>query len=595
MAQTMTMMVPPPPTLPTDIAAAVGKRKKKPKRPQGGEEQVALLQSEDIPFCMPVPVGKSKGIPSDTPQMDWMIHKFKTMPCRVQVSASSHDHRCCPYYHSDRDKRRVVFAADSSLAYLGEPCPNRFDDSRACAMGDACGSCHSTAELLYHPDLFKKRLCHQFRRCPRGKYCAFAHARQELLVPNFTELEETEPTEEFIAHRFKTQWCPIGGPHDWESCVYAHTYRDWRRAPILGYSSHPCPRWSNSIVRGSPELEYENRCPHGFACPLSHGAKEQLYHPHFYKTSPCSDPNCRRGPLCAFTHGEEDAGKFKNEDNAAKVARKPIPEAEQILSQYQPTYATPPMYHALEDAPKAGNTKAKRNRGGGRGVGRERENSGSILSTTASESYDAPTLSSMPVAPQGFPSNEVLYTAPYPPYMWMPMATGNSVPTQMPDTPQMFWSTQPQLPPHAYGMPPMMTHQMEQLTLPMSPASTAQSAAATMNGLEVSPQNMIAASRPRDFFMPEVPQMQDLSAMSSQNFVDLSAWRNQKCPLLQAPGSSKVREGSTGWRTLSSFGSMPPSAGQSQTTTPRTQEKPDSTVSTGESNPSSGGGHQPRI
>ena len=179
------------------------------------------------------------------------------------------------------DLRRPVFLEGGGLAYQGEPCTKQFDDSRTCSHGDACNLCHSTAELLYHPHFFRKRLCHQARRCPRSRFCAFAHDRQELLVPHFLEQEEAQPTEEFIAYRFKTQWCPVGGPHDWENCVYAHTYRDWRRVPIIGYTSHPCPRWTNSVASGSPEITYSQRCPHGMACPLAHGAKEQLYHPQF--------------------------------------------------------------------------------------------------------------------------------------------------------------------------------------------------------------------------------------------------------------------------------------------------------------------------
>ena len=31
------------------------------------------------------------------------------------------------------------------------------------------------------------------------------------------------------------------------------------------------------------------RCPHGALCPYAHGSKEQLYHPSYYKTMPCSD------------------------------------------------------------------------------------------------------------------------------------------------------------------------------------------------------------------------------------------------------------------------------------------------------------------
>mmetsp|Transcript_31025 Transcript_31025/g.56385 ORF Transcript_31025/g.56385 Transcript_31025/m.56385 type:complete len:756 (+) Transcript_31025:95-2362(+) len=300
--------------------------------------------------------GKRSSGPQDSEQQqaqnEKMIREFKTIPCGLEGSMSSHDHRCCPFYHSERDRRRLVIVDGAPASYSAEPCSDQFDDPRVCPRGDACGFCHSTAELLYHPDFFRKRLCHQAKRCPRGRFCAFAHSRQELLVPHFSEVEETEPTEDFITWRFKTQWCPIGGPHDWENCVYAHTYRDWRRVPSLGYSSRPCPHWVQSVTTGPPELSYEHRCPRGMGCPLAHGAKEQLYHPQFYKTSPCSEANCKRGALCAFTHGAYDLRRPRT-DEAGNAVREPILEAVELLGQNQPTFWSPPKYHALEDPPKS--------------------------------------------------------------------------------------------------------------------------------------------------------------------------------------------------------------------------------------------------
>lgn len=174
-------------------------------------------------------------------------------------------------------------------------------------------------------------------------------------MPHFGEAEEADPSEEFIAHRFKTQWCPIGGPHDWENCVYAHTYRDWRRTPLIGYSSRPCPQWTRSIANGSPELNYDDRCPRGMACPLAHGSKEQLYHPQFYKTSPCSETFCKRGALCAFTHGPHDTRHPGQEEDNAQSAEDHKKNVMELLERYQPTYWNPPKYHQLED-PGRGNS-----------------------------------------------------------------------------------------------------------------------------------------------------------------------------------------------------------------------------------------------
>jgi len=308
-------------------------------------------------------------------QNEKMIREFKTMPCGLEGAMSSHDHRCCPFFHSERDRRRLVLGEGQSRCYNAEPCNEQFDDQRLCSHGDSCGLCHSTAELLYHPDFFRKRLCHQAKRCPRGRFCAFAHTRQELLVPHFTELEELEPSEDFIAWRFKTQWCPIGGPHDWENCVYAHTYRDWRRVPTLGYSSRPCPHWVQSVTKGPAELMYADRCPRGMSCPLAHGAKEQLYHPQFYKTSPCSEGSCKRGTLCAFTHGAYDIRKPRADEQLPSAVREPILQALELLGRSQPTFWSPPRYHAFEEP----NPRSSSGSGHAIKNGRSRGGSGSSL------------------------------------------------------------------------------------------------------------------------------------------------------------------------------------------------------------------------
>jgi uncharacterized membrane protein YgcG len=336
-----------------------------------------------VPAPAPMEAGLTEGKDvSASRSADWMVREFKTVACNLDNNASAHDHRCCPFFHSGRDRRRPLLAnaagGPGGFRYRGEPCGDRFDDDKrvGCARGDNCMFSHSTAEVLYHPEFFRRRLCQQARRCPRGRFCAFAHGRHELLAPHFSPNEESDPSEELIAHRFKTLWCPMGGPHDWESCVYAHTYRDWRRVPLLGYSSHPCPRWTSSVANGSAELTYEERCPLGMACPLAHGAKEQFYHPKFYKTRPCSDPNCRRGPLCAFTHGDHDAREPQADDASQRVVRKPIPQAEEILKQYQPTYSSPPMYHTFEDAPRSGGGGGQGGSGAQGGGGGESANGG---------------------------------------------------------------------------------------------------------------------------------------------------------------------------------------------------------------------------
>lgn len=315
-----------------------------------------------------------------------ILLKFKVMPCKHE---GAHDHRCCLFYHTDRDRRRPVFCAEmgewsAMPLYLAEPCNESFDDGKkVCSRGEECIFCHSTVELLYHPEFFRKRLCilAMTSGCPRSHLCAYAHSRSELLTPCFTEEEEKAPSEECVTWNFKTQWCPLGGLHDWDLCMYSHTYRDWRRTPVLGYSSRPCPKWTQSIISGPAEAIYEMRCPNGMACPLAHGAKEQLYHPQFYKTSRCSD-NCKRGPLCAFFHKESDRrqplGAPLAAEDVATAVNYPLPWALQTLNCYQPTFGNPPRYHGLEEqvALKQGKGgkghKQRPNRSGNGGKGAEK-------------------------------------------------------------------------------------------------------------------------------------------------------------------------------------------------------------------------------
>lgn len=166
------------------------------------------------------------------------------------------------------------------------------------ANGDAGGA----------PFRHKQRFCASYpnvSQCRRGAACAFAHTREEVCTPLLTLEEEqhiaTSLTDSFFMFSFKTLWCPIGVQHDWQSCVYAHNYQDARRKVSIGYGPRPCPYWAKKDVGSS----YTQRCPYGLHCPFSHGAKEQLYHPQYFRTVICRDVRmkaCPREELCAFFH-----------------------------------------------------------------------------------------------------------------------------------------------------------------------------------------------------------------------------------------------------------------------------------------------------
>lgn len=289
---------------------------------------------------------------------------FKVFPCKNESHV--HDRKNCPFHHSQRDRRR------QPVTYNAEQCEDHFDLEGdfvcACSNGDSCDKCHNRHELLYHPGIYKQRFCSSYNHleCHRGRFCAFAHTREEIRCDLFTEEEEGAPKSDFFMKKFKTLWCPYGVQHDWHGCLYAHTYQDCRRSPSIGYGSEPCPYWQKDLH----SADYQKRCPFGPRCPYSHGSKEQLYHPAYYKTMPCADYKtkrlCPRSDLCAFFHdlsekrlaiptgGTPATSTPSIECSSAEDSvgtrlydyTKPIPQ--QLMNLLQPNFMRPPLFN-LDD------------------------------------------------------------------------------------------------------------------------------------------------------------------------------------------------------------------------------------------------------
>lgn len=192
----------------------------------------------------------------------------------------------------------------------------------------------STMSCKKHVSQYKKRFCAEFtkvKQCRRGATCGFAHSREELRAPLLSVQEERcEPsamTTEFFMNRYKTLWCPIGVQHDWVTCPYAHSYQDARRPVCLGYGVKLCPHWN----RKQTCADYLQRCPLGLRCPYSHGRKEQLYHPHFFKTAVCREyrrNRCPRSTFCSFFHKgcEQRPAMVDNVNYNEPVPEQNIPE-----------------------------------------------------------------------------------------------------------------------------------------------------------------------------------------------------------------------------------------------------------------------------
>jgi len=67
--------------------------------------------------------------------------------------------------------------------YIPEPCP-QWQKSKSCRMGKNCPLSHGWLEIIYHPLLYKTKLCKSERQggvCTKyGVYCAKAHSRCEI-------------------------------------------------------------------------------------------------------------------------------------------------------------------------------------------------------------------------------------------------------------------------------------------------------------------------------------------------------------------------------------------------------------------------------
>ncbi len=231
--------------------------------------------------------------PVRQPELD--LNAFKTTPCPI---TGPHNQKRCIYYHSANDRRRVP------VCYSVERCQAQKQTGQ-CELGDRCGKSHNAVEQLYHPDRYKKRMCHEYNRrmgeCDYGEYCGFAHSETELKVELLHEMVKDY---DFYMYKFKTEWCPFNHEHNKSICVYAHNWQDYRRKlSNCAYSCELCSNWKHELYIS----DYNEGCANGFTCSLSHGWKEHLFHPHSYKTTACLEPlKCHKGPECPYFHGPGD-------------------------------------------------------------------------------------------------------------------------------------------------------------------------------------------------------------------------------------------------------------------------------------------------
>lgn len=269
--------------------------------------------------------------------------KYKTQLC------NGHDCRgegvCC-FAHGEEDLRAGALQRYSYLALsamsAAEAREARLSSAPDVSQGRGGPQAQGAPQAPAAAAKQKYRFCASYpdvSQCRRGTACNFAHSREEVSAPLLSveeeELSAAHLDAKFFTDKFKTLWCPIGAQHDWQTCVYAHTYQDVRRVPSIGYGMKPCPYW----VKNDTRLSYLQRCPLGLRCPYTHGAKELLYHPKYYRVATCRDvryKGCPRQQLCAFFHqrSERQPARPDDVDYSQPLGRDAVPAewAEHFLS-----------------------------------------------------------------------------------------------------------------------------------------------------------------------------------------------------------------------------------------------------------------------
>jgi len=164
-------------------------------------------------------------------------------------------------------------------------------------------------EEFYHPDKYKAKFCASFiaaldgksMECEYGDFCSFAHSESEISVELIDQFEKDS---DFYMFHFKTVWCPYNETnHQRDQCVYSHNWQDFRRKPQLyNYSREQCPNWGSRSFINS----YKDGCANEYSCQLSHGWKEQEYHPENYKLNPCKHGEACNKPHCSYYHSQLD-------------------------------------------------------------------------------------------------------------------------------------------------------------------------------------------------------------------------------------------------------------------------------------------------
>jgi len=114
---------------------------------------------------------------------DFYMYQFRTKLCCKKDTCW--DEAACIDAHSSDTKRRMpkINEETGEFNYIPKPCPE-WSNSEICSMGEDCPRSHGWLEMIYHPLLYKTKLCKSKRKngvcIAYGFYCAKAHSRSEI-------------------------------------------------------------------------------------------------------------------------------------------------------------------------------------------------------------------------------------------------------------------------------------------------------------------------------------------------------------------------------------------------------------------------------
>ena len=258
------------------------------------------------------------------------MFEYLTIKCDFQCVA------LCYGSHVDEPLRRKPFRLRNGCwNYKPQQCL-----AEDCEFGYDCQYAHNTAEVLYHPLIYKTTHCGyriENSACvENGVHCPFAHqdlrkaslfnpdpefkithentletqieanrvnlenySTYKMIMKNHIKIYSKAPkSETFDLETFKTRFCDKKFAHEEEVCVFYHNSLDKRRKIL--FDPEPCKNIFNSISN----LFDMKTCPNGDTCKFAHNNIEILYHQDIYRTKLCTKNPCNLGECCPYIHQE---------------------------------------------------------------------------------------------------------------------------------------------------------------------------------------------------------------------------------------------------------------------------------------------------